>query len=214
MVDVRVVTPADLGETLKLNTLEIDKYDVVFPEPIQEVALAGNNVVITSHKGTEHRVDLTSILPTIAKDVFLKNVEYTGDKNLRFTVGHRDDNVGEQVFTVNVSDLLPVMADELTITGNGTDGSVLKAKVPSHHPTDLVKDFNDEGDEIDVPSPNLIEKTTDGLVVSEKQVRGVASRVGYTSGIKAISDVHRASVRLTNATGVQTIGYIHTTEKM
>lgn len=185
--DFRVVTPDDLGQTLKLNAKTQNKYDVDItqldlPAGIDSFELAGTVLTAKTNKG-DKQIDLAPMLPKVVADTFLKGVEKQGNK-LVFTIGKKDGGVDTTV-QVDVADLLPVVADNTTITGTGIAGNPLKVSI-SNTGTNLLKDSGA------------------GLGVGTADVEAIVRRVAVTPA---------RDVRLVNATGQTVLGYLHSTEQ-
>lgn len=157
VLEQRIVVPSDMGNTIVLGS--DNKYNVdinSLPDQIQGISLEGTEIVVTTLKGT-HRRDLAPILPQLAADTFLKKVERTGG-DIVFTVGAKDNDDNNNMFTINVSDLLPVKVNN-TLVGDGTDGKELGVKVSTS--TDS----------------NLLKATDDGLYVSKADIEAIIPQV-------------------------------------
>lgn len=191
--DFRVVTPDDMGATLKLGAKTAGKYDVdvsqlELPVGITGVDLQGTVLTIQT-TDTDKTVDLAPMLPQIAADTFLKNVERQNNE-IVFTVGVQSDTSRDNTFTVDVADLLPVKTDDASIVGDGTTGNTLRVQVSQRTPTN---------------GNNLLKRADNGLYVSETEV--VALVRANAAPIQA------RDVRLVNASGQTVLGYIHSTEQ-
>lgn len=155
--DLRVVLPDDIGTTIVLGAKTAGKYDVSLTELGLDTALIGldlkgTTLTATSLNGTKV-IDLSSSLPKIAADVFLKNVERVSN-TLKFTVGEKDNAANDTVFTIDVADLLPVQTDGETISGTGTTTDKLSVKISSN-------------------AGNLLKQTSNGLVVSSSDIKSL-----------------------------------------
>lgn len=142
-VDFRVVIPDDMGNSIKLGALVEGKYDVdltqlALPPSLTSLTLEGTTLTAAMSSGGDKTVDLSSMLPEVVADVFLKGVARNGDK-LVFTVGASDNADNDTTLEVAVADLLPVEADEETITGTGVSGSPLKLKLSTSTENNLLK---------------------------------------------------------------------------
>lgn len=189
--DFRVVTPGDMGNTIRLGAKEPNKYDVDLsqlnlPASVTGVTLQGT-VLSVQTPGGEKTVDLAPMLPQIAADVFLKAVQRRGDK-IVFTVGIKADASQDTTFNIDIADLAPVQTDGITIVGNGTNVDILRVRLST--PID--------GD-------NLLKLAGDGLYVSETDIIDLIAA-------KAAPKEPR-DIRLVNASGQTVIGYIHSTEQ-
>lgn len=186
--DIRVVVPSDIGNTIKLGAKEANKYDVDvsmldLPEQVTGVTLQGTNLSVQT-TGGDKTVDLAPMLPQVVLDTVLKNVEKQGNK-IVFTVGNKDNEDANTTFEVDVADLLPVVADEESITGTGVEANKLAVKLVA-------------GDD------NLITKSSDGIAVSKSAIQAM---------IPAAVTIPARDVRLVNASGTTVVGYIHSTEQ-
>lgn len=190
MTDFRVVTPDDMGNSIKLGIKEANKYDVDIaqldiPEQVTGVSLQGTQLTLETIKG-EKTVDLAPMLPKIVADVFLKNVQRQ-DNQIAFTVGIKADTSQDTTFTIDIADLIPVHTDNATIMGNGVNGNSLRVQ--------LSQDTASHG-------INLLKQSSNGLYV------GTADVVDLITSNNPSRDV-----RLVNASGQITLGYLHSTEK-
>ena len=191
--DFRVVTPDDMGNTIRLGAKEPNKYDVDvsqldLPASVTGVILQGTVLSVQTPHGDKN-VDLAPMLPQIAADVFLKNVQRQGNQ-IVFTVGIKDDTSQDTTFNIDIADLAPVQTDGITIVGNGTNVDILRVQLSQTIPID--------GD-------NLLKLAVDGLYVSETDI---------TDLIAAKADPKEPrDIRLVNASGQTVIGYIHSTEQ-
>lgn len=186
--DFRVVTPDDIGVTIRLGAKEPNKYDVDvsqldLPAGVAGLNLQGTVLTVQTPDG-DKTVDLAPMLPQIAADVFLKNVQRQGNQ-IVFTVGIKDDTSQDNIFTIDVADLLPVSVDQFTMWGDGTSGNILAVKVSS--------------------ADNLLKIVEDGLVVSRTDITDL---IAASAAPKEPRDI-----RLVNASGQTVIGYIHSTEQ-
>lgn len=150
-VDFRIVVPNDIGSTIRLGVKEPNKYDVDVSQlglssGINSLELSGTTLTAKTANG-DKSVDLSSMLPAVVAEVFLKQVERQGNK-IVFTVGEKGSTSSDTTLEVDVSDLLPVVTDNETIVGNGVTGTPLKVSISS------------------TISNNLLKKTSDGLYVS------------------------------------------------
>lgn len=150
--DFRVVIPEDMGSSIKLGVKEPNKYDVDLsqldlPAGLTGLSLQGTVLTATTSDGPV-TVDLAPMLPAVTAEVFLKQVQRQGNK-IVFTVGERGSTGNDTTFEVDVSDLLPVVADNTTITGTGVSANPLKVQISTSK------------------SDNLLKQGTDGLYVSQ-----------------------------------------------
>lgn len=158
--DFRVVTPSDLGDTIVLGAKVPGKYDVQLPAGVTDITLDNKALKITTTTG-EKTVDLAGIMPAVTAEVFLKAVERQDDK-IQFIVGESDNNRHDTTFEVDVADLLPVVADGVTISGNGTENSKLAVRVA----TDV--------------ADNVLKSNANGLYVSKADVGAGAAPAART----------------------------------
>ena len=189
--DFRVVTPGDMGNTIRLGAKEPDKYDVDvsqlnLPASVTGVTLQGTVLSVKTPDG-DKTVDLAPMLPQIAADVFLKDVQRQGN-HIVFTVGIKADASQDTTFNIDIADLAPVQTDGITIVGDGTNGDILRVRLSQ--PID--------GD-------NLLKLAGDGLYVSETDITDL---IADNATPKEPRDI-----RLVNASGQTVIGYIHSTEQ-
>ena len=189
--DFRVVTPDDMGNTIRLGVKEPNKYDVdvsqlILPAGVTGVTLQGTVLSVQTPYG-DNTVDLAPMLPQIAADVFLKNVQRQGNQ-IVFTVGIKADASQDTTFNIDIADLAPVQTDGITIVGDGTNGDILRVRLSQ--PID--------GD-------NLLKLAGDGLYVSETDITDLIAA-------HAVPKEPR-DIRLVNASGQTVIGYIHSTEQ-
>lgn len=189
--DFRVVTPDDMGNTIRLGVKEPNKYDVdvsqlILPAGVTGVTLQGTVLSVQTPYG-DNTVDLAPMLPQIAADVFLKNVQRQGNQ-IVFTVGIKADASQDTTFNIDIADLAPVQTDGITIDGDGTNGDILRVRLSQ--PID--------GD-------NLLKLAGDGLYVSETDITDL---IAANATPKEPRDI-----RLVNASGQTVIGYIHSTEQ-
>lgn len=186
--DFRVVTPDDIGVTIRLGAKEPNKYDVDLsqldlPPNVTGVTLQGTVLSVQTSDG-DKSVDLAPMLPKIAADAFLKNVQRQ-DNQIVFTVGIKDDTSQDNIFTVDVADLLPVSVDQSTMEGDGTSGNSLSVKIST--------------------TDNLLKKVGDGLAVLQTDITELI--------VDNIPPAQPRDIRLVNASGQTVIGYIHSTEQ-
>ena len=189
--DFRVVTPDDMGNTIRLGVKEPNKYDVdvsqlILPAGVTGVTLQGTVLSVQTPYG-DNTVDLAPMLPQIAADVFLKNVQRQGNQ-IVFTVGIKADASQDTTFNIDIADLAPVQTDGITIVGDGTNVDILRVRLSQ--PID--------GD-------NLLKLAGDGLYVSETDITDL---IATNASPKEPRDI-----RLVNASGQTVIGYIHSTEQ-
>lgn len=190
--DFRVVTPDDMGNTIRLGVKEPNKYDVDvsqlnLPAGVTGVTLQGTVLSVQTPDGAK-TVDLAPMLPQIAADVFLKNVQRQGNQ-IVFTVGIQADASQDTTFNIDIADLAPVQTDGVTIVGNGTNGDILRVQLAQ-----LLGGEN-----------NLLKLAGDGLYVSETDITDL---IVANAAPKELRDI-----RLVNASGQTVIGYIHSTEQ-
>lgn len=189
--DFHVVTPGDMGNTIRLGAKEPYKYDVDvsqlnLPASVTGVTLQGTVLSVQTPDG-DKTVDLAPMLPQIAADVFLKDVQRQGN-HIVFTVGIKADASQDTTFNIDIADLAPVQTDGITIVGDGTNGDILRVRLSQ--PID--------GD-------NLLKLAGDGLYVSETDITDL---IAANATPKEPRDI-----RLVNASGQTVIGYIHSTEQ-
>lgn len=189
--DFRVVTPDDMGNTIRLGVKEPNKYDVDLsqlnlPASVTGVTLQGTVLSVQTPDG-DKTVDLAPMLPQIAADVFLKNVQRQGNQ-IVFTVGIKDDTSQDSTFNIDIADLAPVQTDGITIVGDGTNGDILRVRL-----SPLT-----DGD-------NLLKLAVDGLYVSETDITDLI--------VANAAPKEPRDIRLVNASGQTVIGYIHSTEQ-
>lgn len=189
--DFRVVTPDDMGNTIRLGAKEPNKYDVDvsqlnLPASVTGVTLQGTVLSVQTPDG-DKTVDLAPMLPQIAADVFLKDVQRQGNQ-IVFTVGIKADASQDTTFNIDIADLAPVQTDGVTIVGDGTNVDILRVQLSQ--PID--------GD-------NLLKLAGDGLYVSETDITDLIAD-------HAVPKEPR-DIRLVNASGQTVIGYIHSTEQ-
>lgn len=189
--DFRVVTPDDMGNTIRLGVKEPNKYDVdvsqlILPAGVTGVTLQGTVLSVQTPYG-DNTVDLAPMLPQIAADVFLKNVQRQGNQ-IVFTVGIKADTSQDSTFNIDIADLAPVQTDGITIVGDGTNVDILRVRLSQ--PID--------GD-------NLLKLAGDGLYVSKTDITDLIAA-------HAVPKEPR-DIRLVNASGQTVIGYIHSTEQ-
>ena len=191
--DFRVVTPDDMGNTIRLGAKEPDKYDVDvsqlnLPASVTGLTLQGTVLSVQTPYG-DSTVDLAPMLPQIAADVFLKDVQRQGNQ-IVFTVGIKADASQDTTFNIDIADLAPVQTDGISIVGNGTNADILRVQLSQTIPID--------GD-------NLLKIAGDGLYVSGTDITNL---IAANAAPKAPRDI-----RLVNASGQTVIGYIHSTEQ-
>ena len=189
--DFRVVTPDDMGNTIRLGVNEPNKYDVdvsqlILPAGVTGVTLQGTVLSVQTPYG-DNTVDLAPMLPQIAADVFLKNVQRQGNQ-IVFTVGIKADASQDTTFNIDIADLAPVQTDGITIVGDGTNGDILRVRLSQ--PID--------GD-------NLLKLAGDGLYVSKTDITDLI--------VANAAPKEPRDIRLVNASGQTVIGYIHSTEQ-
>lgn len=189
--DFRVVTPDDMGNTIRLGVKEPNKYDVDvsqlnLPASVTGLTLQGTVLSVQTPDG-DKTVDLAPMLPQIAADVFLKNVQRQGNQ-IVFTVGIKDDTSQDSTFNIDIADLAPVQTDGITIVGDGTNVDILRVRLSQ--PID--------GD-------NLLKLAGDGLYVSETDITDLI--------VANAAPKEPRDIRLVNASGQTVIGYIHSTEQ-
>lgn len=189
--DFRVVTPDDMGNTIRLGAKEPNKYDVDvsqlnLPAGVTGVTLQGTVLSVQTPDG-DKTVDLAPMLPQIAADVFLKDVQRQGNQ-IVFTVGIKADASQDTTFNIDIADLAPVQTDGVTIVGDGTNVDILRVQLAQ-----LLGGEN-----------NLLKLAGDGLYVSETDITDL---IVANAAPKELRDI-----RLVNASGQTVIGYIHSTE--
>lgn len=191
--DFRVVTPDDMGASIRLGAKEPNKYDVDLsqldlPPSVTGLTLQGTVLSVQTSDG-DKTVDLAPMLPKIAADAFLKNVQRQGNQ-IVFTVGIKDDTSQDTTFSIDIADLAPVQADGITIVGNGANGDTLRVQLSQDTPTH---------------GNNLLKQAGGGLYVSETDITNL---IATNAAPKEPRDI-----RLVNASGQTVIGYIHSTEQ-
>ena len=191
--DFRVVTPDDMGNTIRLGAKEPNKYDVDvsqldLPASVTGLTLQGTVLSVQTSDG-DKTVDLAPMLPQIAADAFLKNVQRQGNQ-IVFTVGIKDDTSQDTTFSIDIADLAPVQTDGITIVGNGVNGDNLRVQLSQDTPTH---------------GNNLLKQAGGGLYVSETDITNL---ITANAAPKEPRDI-----RLVNASGQTVIGYIHSTEQ-
>lgn len=190
--DFRVVTPDDMGNTIRLGAKEPDKYDVdlsqlILPAGVTGVILQGTVLSVQTPYG-DNTVDLAPMLPQIAADVFLKDVQRQGNQ-IVFTVGIKADDSQDTTFYIDIADLAPVQTDGITIVGDGTNGDILRVQLSRE----------------ETYGNNLLKLTGDGLHVSETDITNLI--------VANAAPKEPRDIRLVNASGQTVIGYIHSTEQ-
>ena len=191
--DFRVVTPDDMGASIRLGAKEPNKYDVDLsqldlPASVTGLTLQGTVLSVQTSDG-DKTVDLAPMLPQIAADAFLKNVQRQGNQ-IVFTVGIKDDTSQDTTFNIDIADLAPVQTDGITIVGNGTNGDTLRVQ--------LSQDISTHGN-------NLLKQAGGGLYVSETDITDLFAA--------NTTEPELRDIRLTNATGQTVVGYIYSTEQ-
>lgn len=189
--DFRVVTPDDMGNTIRLGVKEPNKYDVDvsqlnLPAGVTGVTLQGTVLSVQTPDGAK-TVDLAPMLPQIAADVFLKNVQRQGNQ-IVFTVGIKADASQDTTFNIDIADLAPVQTDGVTIVGDGTNADILRVQLAQ-----LIGGEN-----------NLLKLAGDGLYVSETDITDLI--------VANAAPKEPRDIRLVNASGRTVIGYIHSME--
>ena len=182
--DVRVVTPDDLGDSLRLGVLTAGKIDVDvskldLPPTITGLTLSGTELNINTTNGT-HTVDLSPMLPNVVADVFLKGVSVNNDYKLVFTVGKDGDTTEDITLEADLRNYFTLEIDSYTLSGTGRSGDPLKVFISSE-------------------DDNLLEETASGLYISRHSLN--------------IPEPDIRDIRLTNASGTTVLGYIHSTEQ-
>ena len=191
--DFRIVTPDDMGASIRLGAKEPNKYDVDLsqldlPASVTGLTLQGTVLSVQTSDG-DKTVDLAPMLPQIAADAFLKNVQRQGDQ-IVFTVGIKADTSQDTTFNIDIADLAPVQTDGITIVGNGANGDTLRVQLSQDTPTH---------------GNNLLKQAGGGLYVSETDITDL-----ITSNA---APAEPRDIRLTNATGQTVVGYIYSTEQ-
>jgi len=190
--DFRVVTPDDMGASISLGVKEPNKYDVDvsqldLPAGVTGLTLQGTVLSVQTSDG-DKTVDLAPMLPQIAADAFLKNVQRQGNQ-IVFTVGIKDDTSQDNTFSIDIADLAPVQTDGITIVGNGA-GDNLRVQLSQDTPT---------------YGNNLLKQAGGGLYVSDTDITNL---ITANAAPKEPRDI-----RLVNASGQTVVGYIHSTEQ-
>ena len=191
--DFRVVTPDDMGASIRLGAKEPNKYDVDLsqldlPASVTGLTLQGTVLSVQTSDG-DKTVDLSPVLSQIAADAFLKNAERQGNQ-LVFTVGIKSDDSQDTTFNIDIADLAPVQTDGITIVGNGANGDTLRVQLSQDTPTH---------------GNNLLKQAGGGLYVSETDITNLIAANA--------TPTEPRDIRLVNASGQTVIGYIHSTEQ-
>lgn len=124
------------GRTLTVTMTNDQTHTVTLPDDDRGVVkgvLAGSELQLQdAGDHTLSTVDLSSLIPAATADRFLKAVEYVKrNKQLKFTTGtSKTDTTDDESFTVNVADLLPVVAGT-GLTGDGTTDTPLAVDLPT-----------------------------------------------------------------------------------
>lgn len=189
--DFRVVTPGDMGNTIRLGVKEPNKYDVdvsqlILPAGVTGLTLQGTVLSVRTPYG-DNTVDLAPMLPQIAADVFLKNVQRQGNQ-IVFTIGIKADTSQDSTFNIDIADLAPVQTDGITIVGDGTNGDILRVRLSQP-----------------IDGGNLLKLAGDGLYVSKTDITDLI--------VANAAPKEPRDIRLVNASGQTVIGYIHSTER-
>lgn len=154
MSQIKLVTPKNLGKTIKENALEANKYDVVLnTEQLQvstEGAIGLNPEFVTSLKGkgvktftkekstvrltlednTALDVDLADLIPVAKADHFLKSVVKSEDgTNLVFTIGAKDTEEGQTVVEMPLATIFQNATGGDGLEGNGSAATPYKIKL-------------------------------------------------------------------------------------
>lgn len=182
--DFRVVTPNDMGNTIRLGAKEPNKYDVDLsqldlPAGLTGLSLQGTVLTATTSDGPV-TVDLAPMLPTVTAEVFLKQVQRQ-DNKIVFIVGEQGNTGNDTTLEVDIFDLLPVTTDGVTIIGDGVTDTPLKVQISISTPD------------------NLLKQGADGLYVSQADLPQSATQV--------------RDIRLTNASGTTVVAYAYSTEQ-
>ena len=190
IVDMRIVTPDNMGDTLKLGVVTEGKYDVnveglTLPDPVADFRIdqsQGKKELVLQTTGGEKRLDITPLLPPVAVDIALKSGRYDqGSKSFVFTVGQAGNTNSDSTVIVPASDLLPVSSDGTTITGSGTEQSKLAVRVSS-------------------TSGNLLKSDATGLSVATADIQRVANEA-------VAAGAPEFDVRFVDASGRTVLGY-------
>lgn len=161
-----VITPVNIGKTIKLGAIEQNKFDVQLNATdfkveengaikladavradlnkfLKSGAVNGGNMLLTLNDDSTVTIDVSSLVPHVKKDRFLKTVTYNQtDKKLVFTVGSTEEGEAKDAtLEVAVSDLLPVVAGN-GLEGNGTAASPLKVNTSADAANPIVVDAN------------------------------------------------------------------------
>lgn len=196
-----VIAPSNIGKTIKLGAIETNKFDVQLNatdftvETDGSIKLAdavradlnkylksgevnGGNMVLTLNDDSTVTVDVSSLVPQVKKDRFLKAVAYNeADKKLVFTVGSTEEGATKDTtLEVAVSDLLPVVAGN-GLEGNGTAASPLKVKTSADAANPIV--VNENGVTLDQAKLKAFAKET-----RDVELRDVAGNaIGYAYSV-------------------------------
>lgn len=139
------------GELNEMSNKATELAEALNKAGITNLTLDGT--ILTVHTGDgDKAVDLSSILPVIGKDLFLKAVEHN-DNKIVFTVGEKDNTESDKQFEVDVSDLLPVKTGN-SITGDGTTNNELAVN-------------------LDPDEDNLLEITENGLNLNKDKLKAL-----------------------------------------
>lgn len=166
----------------------MDLSQLDLPASVTGLTLQGTVLSVQTSDG-DKTVDLAPMLPQIAADVFLKNVQRQGNE-IVFTVGIKDDTSQDTTFNIDIADLAPVQTDGITIVGNGTNGDTLRVQ--------LSQDIATHGN-------NLLKQAGGGLYVSEMDIADLI--------VANTTEEELRDIRLVNASGQTVIGYIYSTEQ-
>lgn len=173
---INVVTPSNLGKTIKKDLSEAGKFDVnvaasdfltsqdgeitvnpdIFEKGwINNATLVGSTLYIERVDGTNFEIPLGDLVPKAKADQFLKRVEYNSTtQKLVFTVGN-DTDAKTTTLEVSVADLLPVVAGA-GLQGNGTSANPvrLKAKAGVDNKAKVTNDGIEVTPDVDVVDSN------------------------------------------------------------
>lgn len=153
MSKTNIITPNNLGKTIKYEALASKKWDVLIDgdqfelsvngiylkdsvlkplkdNDITEATVQGTTLKLKKVNGEFIEISLVDLVPAQAKDLYLQNVSYQANqKQLVFTVGDGVNPDNNLTYNVDVRDLLPVVSGN-GLKGNGTSNDPLRIKTP------------------------------------------------------------------------------------
>lgn len=162
MSQIKLVTPNNLGKTIKAGALEPNKYDVVLnteqlqasetgaiglkPEFVSTLKGKGvqafvkdrTTVRLTLEDSTNFEVDLADLIPEAKADHLLKAVAKSEDgTKLVFTVGAKDSEEGQTTVELPLSEIFQNANGGDGLEGNGSAANPYKIKFASGNSTAL-----------------------------------------------------------------------------